>query len=107
MAGQVGLFSFLPPEALGIVAFHMAAEFTAGLAAAGAMISDVGLTQVQVVLALMLGNVLSSPMRAFRHQFPYYAGIFKPRMAMKLIAYNQILRAISIAFVGIGYALWA
>lgn len=107
MAGQVGLFSFLPPEALGIVAFHMAAEFTAGLAAAGAMITDSGLTEVQVVLALMLGNLLSSPMRAFRHQFPYYAGIFKPRMAFRLIAYNQTLRAVSIALVGAGYALWA
>lgn len=107
MAGQVGMFSFLPPEALGIVAFHMAAEFTAGLAAAGALIADAGLTATQVVLALLLGNVLSSPMRAFRHQFPYYAGIFKPRMAMRLIVHNQVLRAVSIAVVGAAYALIA
>ena len=107
MAGQVGLFSFLPPEALGIVVFHMAAEFTAGLAAAGAMLTDTSLTQTQVVLALMLGNLLSSPMRAFRHQLPYYAGIFKPRMAMKLIVYNQTTRAVSIALVGTAYAFWA
>lgn len=107
MAGQVSFFSFLPPEALGIVAFHMAAEFTAGLAAAGALIADSGLTDTQVVLALMLGNVLSSPMRAFRHQFPYYAGIFKPRMAMKLIVVNQVSRALTIALVGVGYAIIA
>lgn len=105
MAGQAGLFSFLPPEALGIVAFHMAAEFTAGLAAAGALMADSQLTEVQIVLALLLGNVLSSPMRAFRHQFPYYAGIFKPRMAMKLIVHNQLLRGLSIALVGIAYAI--
>ncbi|NDV18062.1 hypothetical protein GO013_01350 [Pseudodesulfovibrio sp. JC047] len=98
-------FTFLPPEALGIVAFHMAAEFTAGLAAAGAMIADTSLTQTQVVLALMLGNVLSSPMRAFRHQFPYYAGIFKPRMAFKLILCNQVTRGLTIALVGTVYAL--
>lgn len=107
MAGNVGFFSFLPPEALGIVAFHMAAEFTAGLAAAGALIADSGLTETQVVLALMLGNVLSSPMRAFRHQFPYYAGIFKPRMAFKLIMFNQVTRALTIALVGGAYALLA
>jgi len=105
MAGNVGMFSFLPPEALGIVAFHMAAEFTAGLAAAGALIMDAGLTDTQVIIALLLGNVLSSPMRAVRHQFPYYAGIFKPRMAMKLIIYNQTLRAASIALVGTAYAI--
>jgi len=107
MAGHVGLFSFLPPEALGIVAFHMAAEFTAGLAAAGALIASSQLTDVQVVLALMLGNVLSSPMRAFRHQFPYYAGIFKPRMAFKLILCNQLLRVATIALVGVVYAVLA
>ena len=104
MAGNVAFFSFLPPEALGIVAFHMAAEFTAGLAAAGALIQDAGLTGQQVVLALMLGNLLSSPMRTVRHQLPYYSGIFKPRMAMKLIIYNQTLRAASIALVGAVYA---
>ena len=104
MAGNVAFFSFLPPEALGIVAFHMAAEFTAGLAAAGALIQDAGLTGQQVVLALMLGNLLSSPMRTVRHQLPYYSGIFKPRMAMKLIVYNQTLRAASIALVGAAYA---
>ncbi|QGY39771.1 hypothetical protein GM415_06430 [Pseudodesulfovibrio cashew] len=106
MAGQVGVFSFLPPEALGIVGFHMAAEFTAGLAAAGALITDSQLTSPQVVLALLLGNVLSTPMRAFRHQFPYYAGIFKPRMALKLIVHNQLLRIVSIVVVGVAYAMF-
>lgn len=81
LGGAIPLFAFLPPEAFGIVAFHMAAEFNAALAAAGAMMADASLTRTQVVLALMLGNVLSSPMRAFRHQFPYYAGIFRPRVS--------------------------
>ncbi|EGB15000.1 nucleoside recognition domain protein [Pseudodesulfovibrio mercurii] len=105
MAGGIPLFTFLPPEALSIVAFHMAAEFTAGLAVASALIADTSLTQVQVILALMLGNVLSSPVRAFRHQFPYYAGIFRPRMAFKLILYNQVSRSLTIALVGAVYAL--
>ncbi|BDQ33904.1 hypothetical protein [Pseudodesulfovibrio portus] len=107
LAGTVPLFTFLPPEALSIVAFHMVAEFQAGLAAASALMTDTALTQTQVVLALMLGNVLSSPMRAFRHQFPYYAGIFRPRMAFKLILYNQVSRGVSIALVGVGYAVFS
>lgn len=105
MAGNVHFLSWLPPEALGIVVFHIAAEFTAGLAAAAPLLQGGGLTETQLVLALMVGNVLSTPMRAFRHQFPYYAGIFKPRMAVKLIMFNQILRAGSIALVGTVYAL--
>jgi hypothetical protein len=93
-----GLFSWLPSEALGVVVFHIAAESTAGLAAAGSLLGSGGLTAKQTVLAL-----LSSPMRAVRHQFPYYAGIFKPRLAAKLIFQNQALRAASIAVVGVGY----
>ncbi|CCH49697.1 hypothetical protein [Pseudodesulfovibrio piezophilus] len=104
---NAGVFTFLPPEALGIVAFHMASEFTAGLAAASALLSNGHITPMQIVLALLLGNILSSPMRAFRHQFPYYAGIFKPRMALKLIVHNQLLRAVSVIFVGTIYAFLA
>ncbi len=107
MAGNVGFFSFLPPEALGIVAFHMAAEFTAGLAAAGALIADSGLTEAQVVLALMLGNVLSSPHAGIPPPVPVLCRHFKPRMAMKLIVCNQVLRAVSIAVVGTVYAVFA
>lgn len=103
MAEHLGMLSWLPPEALGIVVFHVAAEFTAGLATAGALLADGGLTTREVVLALFVGNVLSSPMRAFRHQFPYYAGIFSPRIAVKLIAVNQSLRVAAITLVGIGY----
>jgi hypothetical protein len=105
IADHVGVLSFLPPEAVGIVVFHVAAEFTAGLAAAGALMEGHELLPREVVLALFVGNILSTPMRAFRHQFPYYAGIFKPRMAGKLIVFNQTLRALSIALVATGYYL--
>ncbi len=103
MAEHVHVFSWLPPQALSIVVFHVAAEFTAGLATAGALLSAGSLAVRDLVLALLLGNVLSTPMRAFRHQFPYYAGIFKPRMALKLVFYNQVLRAGSIVAVGVVY----
>ncbi len=106
LAGNVGQISWLPPEALGIVVFHVAAEFTAGLAAAGALIQGGDLGTKEVVLALLLGNLLSSPMRALRHQFPYYAGIFKPRLAATMIFYSQGLRAASIALVGLLYFFW-
>ena len=107
MADHVSMFSWLPPKALGIVVFHVAAEFTAGLATAGALLADGSLGTREIVLALLLGNVLSSPMRAFRHQFPYYAGIFKPRTALRLIAANQTLRVVTIIVVGIGYFYWS
>ncbi len=106
MAEHVSFLSWLPPQAMGIVVFHMAAETTAGYAAAGALVQTGGLTVKELVLALLVGNILSSPVRAVRHQFPYYAGIFRPALALNLIISNQALRAVSIALVLAAYALW-
>lgn len=100
---HLGFLSWLSPQAVSIVVFHMAAEFTAGLAAAGALLGAGDLDVKQVVMALLVGNVLSTPMRAFRHQFPYYAGIFKPAMAARLIVWNQALRAAAVIAVTVGY----
>jgi len=57
-----------------------------------------------VVLALLVGNILSTPMRALRHQLPAYSGLFRPRLALRLILANQTLRAaVSMTFVTMAY----
>lgn len=96
-------FSFLPwlsPESMGIITLQIAAEFTAGLAAAGALLEAGNMTYREIILALLVGNILSSPIRAIRHQFPYYAGIFKPKVAAELIFYNQLFRVGSLMIMG-------
>ena len=103
MAENLSLLSWLHPQGLGIVALQLLAEISAGLAAAGALLDSNSLGTREVVLALLAGNVLSAPMRAVRHQFPFYAGIFQPRLAVELITYNQLFRIGSIIFVGIFY----
>ncbi|WP_045218939.1 membrane protein [Desulfonatronum thioautotrophicum] len=105
MAQNLSWLSWLSPQAVGVVIFQMAAEFSAGAAAAGALLAAGSLGQKEVVLALLVGNILSSPMRAIRHQFPYYAGIFKPALAAKLIFWNQGLRVLSLLFVGAVYSI--
>jgi hypothetical protein len=52
-------------------------------------------------LGVAAPHVLATPVRAFRHRFPSYAGIFKPRLALHLIVINQFLRADSIVVVGV------
>ncbi|WP_028573601.1 membrane protein [Desulfonatronovibrio hydrogenovorans] len=106
MADHVSALSFLPPQAIGVVVLQLAAEFSAGLAAAGALLDSGALGIKEIVLALITGNILSSPMRAIRHQLPYYAGIFSPALALRLIIYNQTLRAGSLMVVGWGYYVW-
>jgi hypothetical protein len=61
----------------------------------------------EVILALIVGNILSSPMRAIRHQLPYYAGIYKPALALRLIFYNQSLRIGSLMLMALSYWYFA
>jgi hypothetical protein len=103
LAQHVKLLAWLHPESLGVVALQLTAEISAGLAAAGALLDNGSLEVRQVVLALLVGNVVSSPMRAMRHQFPFYAGVFQPKLAVELITYNQVFRTGSIILVGIFY----
>lgn len=63
------------------------------------MLQTGGLEARDVVLALMVGNILSTPMRAIRHQLPAYAGFYRPALALRLILANQGLRAASMAVV--------
>jgi len=106
MTEHVTVLAFLNPEGLSVVILHLAAEFTAALSAAGMLLQSGALSPRDVVLTLLVGNILSSPMRAFRHQFPSYAGIFKPGLALFLIGINQALRAASIACMAVLYFWW-
>ncbi len=105
IATRMSFMSWLSPQAVSIVVLHIAAEFSAGLAAAGALLADGSLTSREVIIALLIGNIVSSPIRAFRHQFPYYAGIFKPALALQLIAVNQTFRLLSIIMVTVIYII--
>ncbi len=80
---------------------------TAGLAAAGALLQDGVINYNEVVFALLIGNIISSPLRAIRHQLPYYAGIFKPKLAAELIFYNQSFRIISLIVAALCYFIFA
>jgi len=100
MATYLSFLPWLTPESMGIITLQIAAEFTAGLAAAGALLQAGSMTYREIILALLVGNILSSPIRAIRHQFPYYAGIFQPKVAAELIFYNQIFRIGSLMIMG-------
>ena len=103
MATSFAFLSWLSPQAMGIITLQVAAEFTAGLAAAGALLQAGSMSYREIILALLVGNILSSPIRAIRHQFPYYAGIFRPKVAAELIFYNQLFRVGSLILMGTIY----
>ena len=100
LESNIGFSAFLPPESLGVIVLVAATELTAGLAAAGALLDGNTLANHEVVLALLAGTVIAAPIQALRHQVPYYAGIFPPRLAAMLIIYSQLFRAASVVLVG-------
>ncbi|MDZ7641130.1 MAG: hypothetical protein U5J62_03780 [Desulfurivibrio sp.] len=103
--GNITIFEWLSPESIGIIILVAATELTAGLAAAGALLDGNTLAYRDVVLALLVGTVIAAPLQALRHQLPYYAGIFPPRLAGQLIVYSQLFRAASVILVGALYYL--
>jgi len=107
MAGHLSFLAWLNPQTISIVAFQLTAELSAGLAAAGGLLQAGSIESREVVIALLVGNVISSPMRAVRHQLPFYSGIFRPRLAAELIIYNQSFRMGSILLVTILYYFFA
>jgi hypothetical protein len=104
-ASHVAL-GFLPVESASVVIFSVAAEFTSGMAAAGAFLQAGALTVHQTVLALVLGNIVATPIRALRHQLPSHVGIFAPGLGTRLLLMSQGLRLLSLILVAVPYALW-
>jgi hypothetical protein len=97
---------FLPVEAASVVIFSVAAEFTSGMAAAGAFLQSGALTISQTVMALVLGNIVATPIRALRHQLPSHVGIFSPKLGTELLLLSQVVRLTSLVVVAAAYALW-
>lgn len=103
IAARAWFLSWLNPQSLGIVVLHVTTEFSAGLAAASVLLAENSLTTKDVVLALLVGNVLSTPIRAIRHQLPYYTGIYSPRLALQLVGASQVARTLCVIVVALFY----
>ena len=99
--------AFIPVEAMSVVIFSLVAEFTSGYAAAGAMLESGALTVFQTVLALLIGNIIAAPIRALRHQMPYYMGIFGPKLGTRLVFISQSFRITSLLISGMAFTFIA
>jgi len=106
--GGVGWVSeqVFPVKTAGAVAFTFAAEFSAGMAAAGSMTASGVLTVKQAALALVAGTVVSTPLRTIRYQLPTHVGLFSLSTGSKLLATSQALRIASFLAISIPYAVW-
>ncbi len=105
--GAVGILpaDCFPVEAVGLIMFTLAAEFSSGMAAAGALLQTGALTIKQTALALIVGSIISTPIRALRHQLPAYVGLFDLSLGTQLIFLSQSFRIISLLAIAIPYAM--
>ncbi len=95
--------AIIPVESLSVVMLSFISEFTAGFAAAGALMDAGSITVKQTVIALLLGNIIAFPIRAIRHQLPRYMGIFSPVTGLQMLLMGQGFRVASLIFVGTVY----
>lgn len=93
-----------PVEAVGLIVFSLAAEFSSGMAAAGALVHAGALEVKQTALALIAGTIISTPVRALRHQLPAYAGIFDLALGSQLLIMSQLFRVTSLLLIALPYA---
>ena len=87
---------FLPAQAAALVIFAFTSEFSSGFAAAGALIENSSLTVAQAAAALILGNIIATPIRVLRWQLGAYLGFFQVRLGLALIFFNQSFRVLSL-----------
>jgi hypothetical protein len=120
LAQEGGLFNWLnsrlgvflkgtqiPVEAVSILVFSLAAETAGGFAAAGALLTSHALSPAALLFTLILGTIISSPMRAVRHQLPFYLGVYTPKLGLKLMILSQLFRTLSLLpFLILIYLFW-
>lgn len=99
--------TFINPETLSIILLYMTAELNAALAVAGTLMISSSISMQDIVLALLLGNIVSTPMRGLRHQLPAYATYFPTDFAIQLVSINQALRAFSLIIATVFYYMYA
>ncbi len=95
---------FLPVEAATLIIFSLTAEFSSGFVAAGALIQNSTLTVAQAAAALIIGNILATPVRVLRWQLAAYMAYFQIRLGLILILCNQSFRILSL--VGALFIFW-
>lgn len=99
------LVNYVPPQGLPIIAGWFASNIAA-YTIAGNLLSAGMLSTRDIILALLVGRVLASIPR-IKSMLPYYAGIFKPELGIKIMTVSLIMQnGIMLAIVGIILIFW-
>jgi hypothetical protein len=81
---------YLPPESLPVIAAWFASNIGA-YTIASKLLADGILSSRDIVIALLVGRVLSSLVR-LRFTIPYYTGIFSPKLGMQIMLLATLMQ---------------
>jgi hypothetical protein len=94
-AAVPGLFtlSFLPPQATAIIPAQAMSLYNGAIAAAS-FLDDGSLTAKQAVLIILVGSLITAPIRTLKHALPTYIAVLGPRAGVVMAITAQVLRSI-------------
>ena len=97
-AKMPGLFSFdfLPPESTIIIPAQAMSLYTGAIAAAN-FIDSGDITHKQAVLVILVGSLVTSPVRTLKHAMPTYVAVLGPKAGPVMAITAQVLRSIFLA----------
>ncbi len=86
-------FSFLPPQSAVIIPAQALSLYNGAIAAANYL--DAGaISMKQAVLTILIGSLVTAPIRTFKHALPTYVAVLGPKTGLVMAVSAQVLRSI-------------
>ena len=99
-------FSFLPPQSTVIIPAQAMSLYNGAIAAA-AYIDTGEITAKQAVLTILIGSLVTAPIRTMKHAMPTYVAILGPKAGPVMAISAQVLRSIFlIIFATVMWFVW-
>ncbi|MBW8016156.1 MAG: nucleoside recognition protein [Planctomycetes bacterium] len=98
--------SFLPPQATVIIPAQAMSLYNGAIAAAN-FLDDGSLTAKQAVLIILIGSLITAPIRTVKHALPTYVAVLGPKAGVVMAVSAQVLRSIFlIIFIVLMWSIW-
>jgi hypothetical protein len=98
--------SFLPSEATVIIPAQAMSLYNGAIAAAN-FLDDGSITAKQAVLIILVGSLVTAPIRTMKHALPTYVAVLGPKAGPIMAISAQVLRSIFlIIFIVVMWSVW-
>ena len=89
-------FSFLPVESTAVIPAQ-ALSLYSGAAVAANFVDSGSITVEQAVITILVGSMVTAPIRTFKHALPTYLAVLGPRAGLVMAVSAQVLRVTFLA----------